>query len=167
MTADVSPHRNGLGRIRLLVGVGLGLGYSPVAPGTAGSLLGLGISWPLMTLGGWPALLSATVLVVVVGTWAAHGLALRLGRRDPGEIVVDEVAGQMLTLLFVPPTLAALALGFLLFRIFDIFKPFPARRSEALPGGLGIMVDDLVAAVYANLALHGLVYLFPSFMGVR
>ena len=167
MRADTPPERTVIERVRWLLGIGFGLGYAPVAPGTFGSLLGLGLGWPLMILGGWSSLLSGTVLMVALGIWAAEGVARRLGRTDPGEAVVDEIAGQMLTLLFLPPTFAAMGLGFLFFRFFDIVKPFPARRMEALPGGLGIMMDDLVAGVYANLAVQALAYLFPGLVGVR
>jgi phosphatidylglycerophosphatase A len=148
-----------------LIALGLGLGYAPLAPGTAGSVLGLVLVWPLWKIGGWPAVLAGTVVVVAVGTWAAHGTAAWLGRKDPGPVVVDEVAGQMLALLFVTPTVPALVAGFLLFRVLDIVKPFPARQAEALPGGFGIMLDDLIAGAYANLALHGLVLLFPRGLG--
>src|SRR5437899_1494764 len=87
--------------------------------------------------------------VTLAGTWAAHRAERLLGAKDPGAIVIDEVAGMTLTVLPFPPTVAVLAVGLVLFRIFDIIKPFPARASERAVGGIGVMVDDLIAALYA------------------
>jgi phosphatidylglycerophosphatase A len=88
-------------------------------------------------------------VVTVLGTWAAGEAERALGGKDPGAIVVDEVAGMTLSVLTVPLTPAVLLVGFLLFRVFDILKPFPARDAQRLPGGLGVMVDDLLAGLYA------------------
>jgi phosphatidylglycerophosphatase A len=98
-----------------------------------------------------PPLTLAVLLIVVtgLGTWAADEAERALGDRDPGMIVVDEVAGMMLAVLAVPATPVALLAGFLLFRVFDVVKPFPANVAQRLPGGLGVMVDDLVAGLYA------------------
>ena len=95
-------------------------------------------------------------------TWAASGAAAHWGLRDPGAVVVDEVAGQMVALALLPLSPATMAAGFLLFRLFDIVKPFPARRLESLPGGFGIMADDLAAGLYANGALRLLLALAPE-----
>jgi phosphatidylglycerophosphatase A len=154
----VNPSRGALERLRWITGIGFGLGHAPVASGTFGSLPGVALAWILSRLGGWPWLLGGTIVVTAVGIWAADGVARRLGRADPGEVVIDEVAGQMVTLLFLPPTVPVLVGGFLLFRILDIVKPPPARRCEELPGGFGIMMDDLVAGAYANLLLQLLVW---------
>lgn len=94
--------------------------------------------------------------MTVVGTWAAHEAERALGTKDPGAIVIDEVAGMTLSVLLVPPTIAALAVAFLAFRVFDILKPFPADAAQRLPGGLGVMADDLIAGVYALLVVLGL-----------
>jgi len=155
------------GPLRRWIAVGGGLGYAPLASGTFGSLPGLAVAWGLAAVGGWPLLLAGTVAASVVGLWAADATARSLGRADPGEVVVDEIAGQMMTLLFLPLTWQSLALGFFLFRLLDIVKPFPAGRLEALPGGLGIMVDDLVAGAYANVGLQAAAWLVPGFLGVR
>jgi phosphatidylglycerophosphatase A len=154
-----------IGALRRAIAVGGGLGYAPIASGTFGSLPGLALAWALWRVGDWPALLAGTVLVSVVGLWASDGLARAMGRTDPGEVVVDEVAGQMITLLFLPMTWQTLTLAFFVFRLFDIVKPYPARRMEALPGGLGIMVDDLVAGGYANLCLQVTAWLAPGILG--
>jgi phosphatidylglycerophosphatase A len=101
----------------------------------------------------WPWLVVALVPVLLLGTWAADVAERALEVKDPGAIVVDEVAGMTLAVLLVPPTAAALVAGFVLFRIFDVAKPFPANVAQRLPGGLGVMLDDLVAGLYALLLL--------------
>jgi phosphatidylglycerophosphatase A len=141
------------GRAQWLVATGLGIGQAPVAPGTVGSAAGVVLGWALGAMG-WPVLAAGCLVVVAAGLWAAGAVARQLGRPDPGPVVIDEIAGQMLTLLGAPAEPRALVAGFVLFRLFDITKPFPARRVEALPGGSGIMTDDLVAGAYANLALR-------------
>lgn len=157
---------SGMDRLRFVIAVGFGSGFSPFASGTAGSAVALPLIWLLVWLGGWPALLAGTVVTALVGWWAAEGTSRAVGLKDPGIVVIDEIAGQMVTMLFVPLTLQTLAAGFFLFRAADVWKPFPARTSEALPGGLGIMMDDLIAGVYANLALQVVVYFVPTWMGV-
>jgi phosphatidylglycerophosphatase A len=126
-----------------------------VASGTVGTLATL----PLVLLLAWsasPALYAGvTLLVIAAGVWASGGLARELGRKDPGEAVIDESAGILVTMAFLPMAPWLLVAGFLLFRVLDIAKPFPARRLERLPGGWGIMADDLVVALYA----HGLLRL--------
>jgi phosphatidylglycerophosphatase A len=91
--------------------------------------------------------------VTLVGVWAAHRAENLLGAKDPHAIVIDEVAGMILSVVAFPLTVPVLVVGFLLFRVFDVFKPFPAQLSERLPGGLGVMADDLVAGLYALLGL--------------
>ena len=105
--------------------------------------------------------LFATLFVVIaVGTWASHHVELALGRKDPGLIVIDEVAGMMVSVALVPRSLSVLVCAFFLFRLFDIWKPFPARESQALRGGAGVMVDDLIAGVYALVVIMGARMLF-------
>jgi phosphatidylglycerophosphatase A len=165
--AEPIASRTATGRLQWLVATGGGIGLAPIASGTFGSLPGVAIAWALWVLGDWPALLAGTVVVSFVGLWAADGVAREQARSDPREVVVDEIAGQMLTLLFLPLTWQTLVVGFLAFRVADIFKPFPARRLEALPGGLGIMVDDLVAGAWANLALQAVAWWAPGLLGGR
>jgi phosphatidylglycerophosphatase A len=140
---------------------GFGIGLAPIAPGTFGSLPGLLLAWLLVRFGGQAALAVGIAVVTVAGTWSAHALSDRLGLKDPGVIVVDEIAGQMLTLLGIALSGSTLAAGFVLFRVFDVLKPPPARQMEALPGGFGIMADDLAAGVFANLALRAALAWLP------
>lgn len=140
-------------RVAALVATGLGSGYSPLAPGTAGSLVGLALFWPLRDLG-LPVQLAALALLLAVGVKSSTSLAADVGRKDPGLVVVDEVAGMWTTLLLLPFTPAVAALAFGAFRVMDVVKPYPARQLEALPGGWGIMCDDLMAGVYANLLVQ-------------
>jgi phosphatidylglycerophosphatase A len=135
------------------VATAFGSGYSPVAPGTAGSAVGLLLFWP-MAGWRWPWQVGACLALLLVGALAATRVAERVGLKDPGIVVVDEVLGQWVTLLALPFTPATAVLGFLLFRAMDIVKPWPARDLERLPGGWGIMADDVAAGVYAHLALR-------------
>ncbi len=139
-------------KLVLFAATGAGSGYSPVAPGTAGSAVGLAI-WAVSRELPVPAYLSLIAGFTAGGMWAAHHAEAIFGVRDDGRITIDEVAGMLVSLALLPTVASALlvgATGFLLFRLFDIAKPPPARRAEALPGGLGVMADDLVAALYAN-----------------
>lgn len=146
-----------LDKIAWLLGTWFGCGHSPFAPGTAGSagamIAAMGASHWL----GWSRgeLIWATIALVLPAIWSADRVARSLGAKDPGRVVVDEVAGQWLTLWGATHyTWISLALAFFLFRLFDVWKPFPARQLEALPGGTGIVADDLAAGVYAALVLY-------------
>jgi phosphatidylglycerophosphatase A len=139
--------------VAALVATGLGVGYSPVAPGTAGSLIGLVLFWPLSALG-LPAQLAALTLLFFTGVRSSTAVAVQVGRKDPGLVVVDEVAGMWTALLVLPFTPAVAGLAFVAFRAMDVLKPYPARELEALPRGWGIMCDDLMAGVYANLLVR-------------
>jgi phosphatidylglycerophosphatase A len=159
--ATAAGARSGvLDRLATLLATGLGCGYAPVAPGTVGSLLGLALYWPLTRLA-LPARLAGLAALILAGTAAATLVARRLGDEDPGVVVVDEVAGMWVTLLFLPLTPLTATAGFFLFRVMDVFKPFPARSLERLPGGWGVMADDLMAGVYANLAVRLLLVVWP------
>jgi phosphatidylglycerophosphatase A len=149
-------------RLALAIATSLGLGYLPKAPGTWGSLAGSLIY--AMTLHFFPLpaasrTLAVTAAVAVAlgagGVWAAGRAANFAQRKDPQFVVIDEVSGQHLTyaLALAPLNWKYLLLGFILFRAFDIWKPFPARQAESLPGGLGIMADDWAAGLYAALGL--------------
>lgn len=143
-------------RIAYLIGTWFGSGYSPVAPGTAGSLVALAIAWLCHVKLGWGALEFAVLAVVVTGPglWAARRVALSSGEEDPGIVVVDEVAGLWLTLAgMTSEGWPAWVGGFVLFRLFDIWKPPPVRQLERLRGGVGVMADDMMAGVYGALIL--------------
>ena len=134
-----------------------GVGYLPLMPGTYGSLVGVGIFLGVTQLAKGDALIASILVSILVvtfaGIWAASRTEALSGRKDPGKVVVDEVAGQLISLfpltLFAHWSILAVIISFILFRFFDIVKPYPARRLEALKGGLGIMCDDLIAGVYA------------------
>ena len=136
-----------------LLAFGLGTGLAPKAPGTFGSLLGLAIAWWTLPLALEWRLVIALALVVS-GFWLCGEAARRIGVHDHPGIVWDEIAGMYLVLLAAPPDIMAWALGFGLFRLFDIFKPWPIRDLDhRLGGGPGIMLDDLVAALYTAVLL--------------
>jgi phosphatidylglycerophosphatase A len=137
-----------------LLATWFGAGLLPRAPGTWGSLAALPFAWLLAAWGGWKALAAATVLATLAGWWAAAVYVRRNGRADPGEVVIDEVAGQWLTLILVPPDPWLYAGGFALFRLFDIRKPWPVGWADRrLGGGLGVMADDILAGLYAGAIL--------------
>jgi phosphatidylglycerophosphatase A len=129
-------------------------GLLPVMPGTWGSLAALPCAWAIRSLWGVAGLAIAAVIVFAVGCWAAGTMAKASGVKDPGDIVIDEVAAQWLVLLPASLDPLSYAAAFLLFRIFDIWKPWPVGWADRrVHGGLGIMLDDLLAAAYALLVL--------------
>ncbi len=140
--------------LAIVIGTGFGTGFSPIAPGTAGSALAIALCIPL-TAAGLPALMAAVVLLFPVGVWAAGVCGDRYGAHDHGRIVIDEVVGQFIALASFPASPGWLLPGFLLFRFFDISKPFPAGRIDRRwRTPFGVMADDVVAGVYANLTLQ-------------
>ena len=148
----------------MIVATCCGVGYFPFAPGTAGAAVGL---IPAVLLARWPLLLAAaTVALFLAGAAAGTAAEAALGRKDPPCVVVDEAVSAMITFAWVPLAPWTLAAGFVLNRILDIVKPFPADRLQALRGGWGIMMDDVVAGLYANLALR-LAWALVSFQGAR
>jgi phosphatidylglycerophosphatase A len=140
------------------------IGFFPIAPGTVGSAAGVGV-YLLLHRSGF-----AYVELLVIAALFAAGVALTktceedLRCVDPGPIVIDEVMGMLITLFMIPVGAGGLLLGFLLFRALDVIKPFPARQLESLHGGMGVMADDAMAAVYANLLLRGAYYLAPQWV---
>ena len=136
-----------------ILAFGFGTGLSPVAPGTVGSLVGVLFAWLTLDLG-LPVQLVIAAAIALSGIWICGESARRIGVHDHGGIVWDEIAGMYITLLVAPPTIAGWVLGFALFRAFDIAKPWPIRDLDhRLGGGLGIMLDDLAAALYALILL--------------
>ena len=138
------------------------LGYVPVAPGTFGSAAGL-VVFAAVRWSGSPALeLAVIILLFAVGVWSANAAERHFGGVDPAPVILDEVVGMLITLAFLPVNITGAVVGFLLFRLFDVVKPWPANRLEALHGGLGVMADDAMAGVYGNVAMRLLVVALPS-----
>jgi phosphatidylglycerophosphatase A len=129
-----------------------GVGYIPFAPGTFGSLAGLLLWWLLP--GTLPIQLTVIVAIFILGSWSGSVAERHFASTDPGPVVIDEVLGMLVTLFLNPVGWGGAILGFLLFRASDIIKPYPANKLEQLHGGVGVMADDLMAAIYANLALR-------------
>jgi phosphatidylglycerophosphatase A len=148
------PKSSSRGVLVQLLATGFGVGYLPWAPGTWGSLFAVLILLGIYQFAGGLSFVLhflLTILLFPLACVTAGRLARQTSRHDPTFIVIDEIFGQFLTLLWLPPTIVGWGLAFALFRFFDIVKPFPARRSERLPGGLGIVADDLLAGLYAGL----------------
>jgi len=139
-----------------LAAAGLGSGYAPLAPGTAGTLVGVPLYLAFSVLS-WPLWLLTIAAFTCLAWYLSEEGEKLFGRKDAPCIVIDEIVGLQWTLFLVAPTLLHTALGFILFRLFDILKPFPARFfQERLPGGYGVVADDLAAAAYAAAVLHAL-----------
>jgi phosphatidylglycerophosphatase A len=141
-------------RLALAIATVGGVGYAPFAPGTFGSAAGLLVWWLL-----GPSAIAQGVAIVAIfaaGIWSAAACERHFCRTDPGHVVVDEVVGMLITLFLNPVGWGGAFVAFLLFRVADVVKPFPANRFEQLHGGLGVMADDAMAAVYANLALRAI-----------
>ena len=140
------------------------LGFFPVAPGTLGSLAGL-LVYLIFRAAGF-AHFELPLIALFFGLGIAFGGAAEraLGGVDPGPVVIDEVMGMLITFFLIPVSWMGMLAGFLLFRVFDVIKPYPAQNLERLPGGLGMMADDAMAAVYANLLLHAAYILAPTFV---
>ena len=145
-----------LRRFAIVLATGFGSGLAPVASGTFGTLVAIPLGWLLVwCLSGHPFVqLAVVAIAAAVAIWSAEIAAPRFGLKDPGEIVVDEMAGYLVAVLMLPAGWVTLAAAFVLFRLFDITKPPPCRWAEGLPGGLGIVADDLLAGLYANLSLR-------------
>ena len=143
---------------RLAIATVLGIGYVPVAPGTFGSAVGLLLWMALGASSGSSATVQGAVIVAlfVVGSIAGNAAEHHFGRTDPRQVIIDEVMGMLITLFLSPVHWKGALAGFLLFRATDVFKPYPANRLERLPGGVGVMADDFMAAIYANLALRAI-----------
>ncbi|MCU0452647.1 MAG: phosphatidylglycerophosphatase A [Bacteroidetes bacterium] len=152
-TTTLPPSRPS--RLVLAIGSGLGTGYAPIASGTFGSALA--VAWCLIPgVAQTSALLPMIVVLLILGARVAGKMEDYYGP-DPAEVTVDEVVGQWITVLFLPFSLPLLVAGFFLFRIFDIIKPYPARAFDRRRGGWPIMLDDVVAGIYANLVLQAAV----------
>jgi phosphatidylglycerophosphatase A len=176
VVSKAAPARSAGDYLALAMGT-CGVGFIPIAPGTFGSIVGIGVwlivrggilalLWPLagrnnlnllhISYGLIAGQLVAVVVVTLLGTWAASRVEKMHGAKDPQKVVIDEVAGQFIALIAVPIQFEdwwTIIIAFLLFRFFDIVKPYPARKFENLHGGLGIMADDVVAGIYAAIGV--------------
>jgi len=152
----------------LLIGTLFGAGYLPKAPGTWGSLLFLPFIYLSYQLSGFPGVIALTIIASILSLISAPAAIKHLGE-DPGEFVMDECAGQALvfaitfSIINITPGIVVFILGFLLFRLFDIIKPFGIKRVEKFRGKFGILVDDLLAGLYASISLMALIYIFSGF----
>src|SRR5215813_2263232 len=140
--------------VALALATSAGGGYIPFAPGTFGSLAGLLPWWVTPASTSFQLMLIAASFVV--GSWSGSVAERHFASTDPGPVVIDEVLGMLVTLFMNPVGWTGAILGFLLFRLSDIVKPYPANKLEELHGGVGVMADDLMAAIYANLALRAI-----------
>jgi phosphatidylglycerophosphatase A len=140
------------------------LGYAPLAPGTFGSAAGLAVFYAVRSSGSNIVEGAVIVVLLAIGIWSGTEAEAHFGGIDPAPVVFDEVVGMLITLFLIPVNPAGALVGFLVFRILDIIKPFPSRRMEKLPGGLGVMADDGMAAIYANLVMQGLIRLWPGWL---
>jgi phosphatidylglycerophosphatase A len=139
------------------------IGYFPVAPGTAGSVAGLVLYGLLRWLQAPPAVEAAVIaLLFGVGVWSGTHAERYFGSTDPGPGVIDEVVGMLITLFMLPATWGIVIAGFFVFRVLDVVKPFPARRFESFHGGMGMMADDVMSALYANVAMRILLWIAPN-----
>ena len=150
-------------RLALLIATCGYIGFAPVAPGTVGSAAGIALFYLLRAAdAGWWLEPAVIVVLFAAGVWAASSTEQQLGGTDPGPVVLDEVVGMLITLAWIPVTPLGAFIGFLVFRVLDVVKPWPSRQLESLHGGLGIMADDAMAAVYGHLLMRGLVLLAPA-----
>ena len=140
------------------------IGFAPVAPGTVGAAAAIPL-FLLLRRAGSPWLeIAVCGVIVAAGAWSARLTEQALGVEDPGPVVIDEVVGMLVSLLFLPGTWPVILAAFVAFRVFDIVKPWPAGRLEHVPGGWGVMADDVMAGVYANLAVQILMWARPGLL---
>jgi phosphatidylglycerophosphatase A len=147
-------------RFILLLATGLGVGYSPLAPGTLGTLVAIPVYYFLSNI---PSPLYEITLVgfLSLSVWVSGNAEIFFRKRDDQRIVIDEIMGFLITMLWVPKTVHFVIIGFFLFRFFDILKPFPIRRLEkGFKGGFGVVLDDVAAGIYANIILNIVAYYF-------
>ena len=153
--------------VALFVATAAYIGFFPFAPGTAGSALALVIDRGLRLTGSELVYGGIVVVVSLAGVWSARRAEEHFARKDPSYVVIDEVAGMLVSLFLIPVSWLGLLVGFLLFRLLDIVKPFPCRQAEKLHGGVGIMADDLIAGVYVNLLLRLAAWVWPALVVTR
>ena len=153
-----------MNRVGLFIATCGYLGYVPVAPGTFGSAAGLAAFFLIRSTGSLTVEVAAIVVLFAIGIWSGTIAEHYFGGVDPAPVVMDEVVGMLITLAFLPVGLIGAIVGFLVFRVLDVFKPWPSARFERLPGGLGVMADDGMAAIYGNVVMHGLIWVTPGWL---
>ena len=151
-----------LRRIGVFIATCAYVGYAPVAPGTFGSAIGLAVFYVVRYQRSTTVEVAVIVALAAVGLWSATEAEHHFGGIDPGPVVIDEVIGMLITLAFIPVNTAGAIVAFFIFRFLDVVKPWPARRLEQLPGGFGVVLDDMMAGVYGNIVMWGLVRLMPA-----
>ena len=139
-------------------------GYIPIAPGTVGSIIGLLVFWLIKDYASFTIEMFVATALFFAGVWASTIVEQVLERHDPGVVIVDEVVGMLVALMLLPSTITVIFLAFLLFRVFDIIKPYPARWCEQLSRGWGIMMDDVVAGLYVNVLIHIILWIVPQWL---
>ena len=138
------------------------LGYVPVAPGTFGSAAGLAVFAAVRATDSTVVELAVIAVLFAIGIWSGTAAERQFGGVDPAPVVIDEVVGMLMTLALLPVNVTGAIVGFLVFRVLDVVKPWPSGGFEKLPGGLGVMADDGMAAIYGNLVMRGLIWLAPA-----
>ena len=138
------------------------VGYAPLAPGTFGSAAGLAVFAAVRASGSTFVEVAVIVGLFAIGVWSAGAAERYFDRVDPSAVVMDEVAGMLITLALLPVTITGAIVGFFIFRALDVIKPWPSGRFEKIPGGLGVMADDGMAGIYGNLLLQVLIWMTPA-----
>jgi phosphatidylglycerophosphatase A len=138
------------------------IGYVPVAPGTFGSAVGLLVFAAVRATGSTAVEMATIAVIFVLGIWSGTIAEHHFGGIDPGPVVIDEVLGMLVTLALLPVNATGAIVGFLVFRVLDVVKPWPSGGFEKLPGGLGVMADDGMAAIYGNLVMQLLIRVAPA-----
>ena len=138
------------------------IGYAPIAPGTFGSAAGLAVFYGVRHFGSTSVELGAIVVLFALGIWSGTEAEHHFGGIDPGPVVLDEVVGMLVTLALLPVNVVGALVGFFVFRVLDVVKPWPSAQMERLPGGLGVMADDGMAAVYGNVVMRIALALAPA-----
>ena len=151
-----------LRRLGVFIATCAHVGYAPFAPGTWGSAVGLFVYYLVRRQASTTVELAVIAVIMVIGLWAATEAEHHFGGIDPGPVVIDEVIGMLITLALHPVNVLGAVFGFLIFRVLDVVKPWPARRLELLPGGFGVVLDDAMAGVYGNLLMWAAVRLLPT-----
>jgi phosphatidylglycerophosphatase A len=149
-------------RLGLLVATCGYIGYVPVASGTFGSTVGLAVFAAVRSSDSAAVEMAVIAVLLVIGVWSGNIAERHFEGVDPAPVVIDEVAGMLITLALLPVNMYGAILGFLIFRLLDVIKPWPADRLERLHGGLGVMADDAMAAVYSNVALRIVIAVTPA-----